>query len=524
LFALLEVVAALSANANIDWSFDQPYFVEDYDVKCKDHALILSDGIYHLFYIQSFPYAGPGGSDLEQWFGHATSPDLRSWTRRDSILPVVPGSWEGGYIWAPCVIENPQGSGWYLFYTGVEDAPDRRQRTGVAFSEDLYNWTRRPENPIYEPDSWTDWSNPVYGEATCRDPELFRIPGYPGFHMVNSVRTSEGHGAWALAYSLDLINWTQQDTLFYHESANVLESPTIYEDANGRKHFFFTEFNYPEGTFHMSSDRYLGGWNKDNATVFDSGFAPEVSVLGDRIIFSRFGVDFPALGDRYYIEFDDLDSVATDPPTKIELEGLQDYWHVRFGDAFDWQPTFGDNPPNRLKPSCNLEGNSYLSTAERYPYPGSGQAIGGYRGPQPTGLLESDPFVVQSDRISLLVGGGDLPSLCFVALVRVSDGRLWFLETGLDQWGMDRRIWDSSSLVGEQVFIAIADLADIYHGLMGWISVDSIREYAFTGSDEVTPSTPLSQDLFLPQMVMDAGFDYPATRPSSFSKLRKLFR
>lgn len=521
--ALLAIWIFAPAGADIDWHFDQPYFVEDYDVKCKDHALIYNEGLYHLYYIQSYPYLGPGGTDLEQWLGHATSEDLRAWTRHDSILPAQPGTWEDGYIWAPCVVENPSGSGWYMLYTGVEDSPDRRQRMGAAFSEDLFEWTRLPENPVYVPDDWSDWADPVYVEATCRDPELFKVPGYSGYHLLNSVRTSLGHGALALAYSEDFVNWTQLDTLFYHTSANVLESASLYVDTTGKRHLFYKEFNYL-GTYHMSSDQYFGGWNKDNADSIDSGYAPEVSVLAGKTIFSRSGVDQPALGDRHYIEFDYLEPMGRDAPNVIEQEGLRDHWHVRFGDAFDWQPTFGDNPPARGRPSAELEGNSYLGTSERYPYPGAGQPIGAYAGPGPTGLLESDHFIIEQSRISVLVAGGNLPELCFVALVRVSDGRIHFLETGQDVWGLDRRIWDTSSLVGEEVFIAIADLADIYDSMYAWFSVDSIREYPFTGDDEVTPSTPLAEDLFLPQIVEDAGFDYPATESTDFSKLRTLFR
>jgi len=522
--ALALLAAASFAGGDILYDFEHPFFVEEGNVKCKDHALVRHDGIYHLFYIQSIPFAGPGGLDLEQWLGHATSPDLRTWTRRDSILPAVPDSWEDGFIWAPFVLENPWGEGWRLFYTGAEDSPDVRQRTGLALSDDLYDWTRAPENPIYEPDDWTDWDEPVHGEAACRDPELFRIPGFEGFHMINSVRTSLGHGAWSLAYSEDFLNWEQQDTLFYHGSANVLESPSLYLDSSGRKHMFYTEFNY-DGSYHMSSDSYLGGWDKTNAVFFDAGEGPELTDFGDRVVFSRFSkVSLPVSGSRYYIRFDEIDPNPADPPQKNPLPGFREHWHSRFGNAADHQPTWGDNPLERYQVGSNMEGSGYLSTVERYGGPAGTGYPGSLRGAAPVGLIESDPFALSRDRVSLRVAGGDLPELCFVALVRVSDGRIWFLETGRNEWGMDLRIWDTTSLVGEEVFLAVADLGSLSHGAWAWISVDTIREYPFTGEDEVTPATPLPGDLFLPQIVEDAGFDYPATEPMTFSKLRKLFR
>ena len=524
LFLLLTFCLVSAAMADINWTFDQPYFVEEYGVKTKDHALLYHEGLYHLFYIQGFEGGTLPGYRLEQWLGHVTSEDLRTWTRQDSILPVVPGTWEEGFIWAPDILENPSGPGWVMFYTGAEYNSEARQRMGVAYSEDLYTWTREPANPVYEPDTWTDWAVPVFDSANCRDPELFQIPGYPGWHLINSVRTSEGNGALALAYSEDFINWTQQDTLFYHGSPNMLESANLYVDTSDRKHMFYTEYNHG-GTSHMSSGNYLGGWNKDNAVNFDAGEGPEVSQLNGKIIFSRYSADYPVDLERYYIEFDYLDAAILDPPDMIKLEGLQDHWHIRFGEAFDYQPTFGDNPIVRGRPSTNMEGNSYLATSEKYMSPHGPGAIGQQTGLAPTGLLESDPFSVQRDRFSMLIGGGNMPEHCFIAMVRVSDGRIMLREMGPDAWEMERRIWDTSTLVGEEVFIAVADLASYSSGSMwGWISVDSIREYPFTGSDEVTPSTPLVEDLYLARIVEDAGFDYPATQTSDFSKLRKLFR
>ena len=104
-FVLLALLAAAPAAGGILYDFDQPFFVEDPGAKCKDHALVFGDDdLYHLFYIQSFPGGPVEYLDQEQWLGHVTSPDLRSWTRRDSILPVIPDSWEEGFIWAPSIV------------------------------------------------------------------------------------------------------------------------------------------------------------------------------------------------------------------------------------------------------------------------------------------------------------------------------------------------------------------------------------------------------------------------------------
>lgn len=101
-------------------------------------------------------------------------------------------------------------------------------------------------------------------------------------------------------------------------------------------------------------------------------------------------------------------------------------WH-RTGDAFDFQPTYGDNSylrgvregrqgSGRLRAqakSSGLEGYYYIGTYEKRPgdplnyrsahplYP-----EGSIQGDEPRGTLSSDVFIVRGDKISFLVGGG----------------------------------------------------------------------------------------------------------------------
>ncbi len=94
-FAILLLLLLTSpALPGIQYTFEQPFFVEEPPDICKDHALIKHEGTYHVFYIHSLP--PPEGWQLrdEFWLGHLTSPDLSNWTRQDSILPTseVPNS------------------------------------------------------------------------------------------------------------------------------------------------------------------------------------------------------------------------------------------------------------------------------------------------------------------------------------------------------------------------------------------------------------------------------------------------
>jgi hypothetical protein len=90
-----------------------------------------------------------------------------------------------------------------------------------------------------------------------------------------------------------------------------------------------------------------------------------------------------------------------------------------------------------------------------------------------TGILESRHFIVTGQRMDLLVGGGNYPSTCYVALVDPSDSTIIYSETGLDDDLMTPRHWDLIPYQGRECVIRIVDLetADFGH-----INVDEIVE------------------------------------------------
>jgi hypothetical protein len=78
--------------------------------------------------------------------------------------------------------------------------------------------------------------------------------------------------------------------------------------------------------------------------------------------------------------------------------------------------------------------------------------------------------------MSLLVGGGEYPDSCWVALHLADDGSKLFRETGRGVELMDRRVWDLEPYMGRRVYIEIVDDCA---STMGHINVDSIRESPF---------------------------------------------
>ncbi len=88
------------------------------------------------------------------------------------------------------------------------------------------------------------------------------------------------------------------------------------------------------------------------------------------------------------------------------------------------------------------------------------------------GEIQSKPFIIKRNFLSLLVGGGNNPDNLYVALVRHKDGYIFKKETGADSEQMTRKYWELSDYINETCFIKIVDNAK---GGWGHINVDDIR-------------------------------------------------
>ena len=508
LLPLLLLPAGAGAFVRLD--FEQPYFVEEIGAQCKDHAVVEHEGLYHVFYIHSFPPEQGGYLRSEKWFGHLTTTDFKHWTRHDSILSVAvpdPAAWEECAVWAPEVITSHGGESWQLFYTGVNESV--AQQTGSAISTDLFTWNRSVLNPLYCPGGWALWDWDIW--SNCRDPELYFEESEELWYLLNTTTTADTLGAIGYATSVNLTRWVDQGPLFVNDTDRVLESCQLVK-REGNYHLFFTEEELT-GISHLISPTLLGGWDKETLTYVDYAHAAEVTPLdGDSLdLFSRHSAMSSVDGSVYYLVFDRIRFDTVDNVPVVEpMGGLSESWAVVFGDAFEKQPTWGDNPKERGDGSSNMEGNSYLATMEEFPHPNYFYP-GRVQGNAPTGLLRSLTFTVTGDRMRLLVGGGDKPGLCFVGLACAGDGRLLFWETGDDSYAMREALWDLSTLVGQAVYVVVADLST---DTWGHISVDGVEEYLKSGEDPLPPAAPLADGPLLVDVLVAAGYGTTGAEPA----------
>jgi hypothetical protein len=150
---------------------------------------------------------------------------------------------------------------------------------------------------------------------------------------------------------------------------------------------------------------------------------------------------------------------------------------ARTGNAFDHQPTLGDNPKARNRESSNHQGKWWIGGYERYQGK-PGQNPGDVQGDEPTGTLTSTPFLIRGDRISFLIGGGNHPwvepngegSTCVNLIIR---GKLVRTATGNNYETMRRYVWDVSHFKGEMASI---QLVDKHKGHWGHINFDDVRQ------------------------------------------------
>lgn len=150
---------------------------------------------------------------------------------------------------------------------------------------------------------------------------------------------------------------------------------------------------------------------------------------------------------------------------------------TKTGDAFDNQPTLGDNPKARNRESSRHQGQWWIGGYEKYRGKPD-QKPGDIQGDQPTGTLTSEPFVIQGDLITFLVGAGNHPwvepdgngSTCVNLII---DGKVVRTATGNNSETMARWTWDVSKFKGKT---AVIQLVDKNTGGWGHINFDDVRQ------------------------------------------------
>jgi hypothetical protein len=454
LIGCLLLLPAQSAVGLVHFDFEHMLFTEP-PQPILDHCVVEENGVYHLFYLRGNPAVN---------IGHATTTDFIRW---QTLPPVMnPGTWDNHALWAPHIIREPTSNWWFMYYTGVNNFIS--QQSGVAFSQNLDNWFKWP-NPIYRPDTqWAEWT--PTGFAHGRDPHILFHNGY--YYMFVTAKTNTNRGAVACARSTNLIDWEDIGPVFVNTSWHVLESVFVLQHE-GRWHMFFTEETVG-GATNISSDSLLSGWEASPKRIVDLGHAPQITNTHLGEMYSRHTVFNDGKGNfQYVIRFTPMVWLGQIPAVPKPLP-LQGRWIFTSGDALYYQPTWGHNAAvrNDNYPKTWV-GDGWINTYEYYTGPIGFGGPGAIQGDSRIGTIRSQAFTITGNSMSLLVGGGNYPAECYVALVDSLTGTQLFSETGNNTNELSLRRWDLRPFANQRVYVEIADLSV---GAFGHICVDEIVE------------------------------------------------
>lgn len=151
----------------------------------------------------------------------------------------------------------------------------------------------------------------------------------------------------------------------------------------------------------------------------------------------------------------------------FETGNLQGW--TKTGNAFNFQPTYGDNPTARRRGQASRhQGQYWIGTYEKRP--NASQRAGQTQGDGPKGTLTSLPFRISQSGMNFLVGGG-----CDANTVRVElivNGSVVRKATGRCNETMSRVRWSVSEFIGSTAQVRVVDQSS---GGWGHINFDDLN-------------------------------------------------
>jgi hypothetical protein len=232
----------------------------------NDHCFIRDgSGTWHLFGITDTEPPHSGG---EQTFAHATAPTLNGpWTRQPDAL-TASAAYGETYLWAPHVVQS--GGVYYMFYAGG-GSDSTNTAINLATSTDLFNWTRRPQGPLFRDGN------------LARDPMVVRVGTQWVMYYTATDPVSGGTNLVAYRTSSDLVNWSSRYVAFAGPATSGMgpttESPFVVP-YNGAWYLFtgprgtVDAANNPGATVYRSTDPFH--FNETDRVGHLRAHAPEI--------------------------------------------------------------------------------------------------------------------------------------------------------------------------------------------------------------------------------------------------------
>lgn len=248
-----------------------------------DSWYVRDGDLWHAFFLQADKSLGdPELRHRNATYGHATSPDLRSWTHKGTVFqPAAEPAWDDCTTWTGSVVRGEDGR-WHLFYTGSSRSEDGlKQRIGHATSDDLHAWTRVGDGLVLDlsGSDYEEYTPGHWHDRAMRDPWVLRDPDGPGWLMYFTARVPDraepnAGGAIGFATSPNLYDWTLEPPVYSGGAFGQMEVPQVF-NAEGRWYCLFCTApehysaryaaEYPgtlaRGTHYLVAEHPRGPWS-----------------------------------------------------------------------------------------------------------------------------------------------------------------------------------------------------------------------------------------------------------------------
>jgi beta-fructofuranosidase len=248
------------------------FYTQDQWFFCKDEYIFF----YHLLMPLE---AGDAGRWGRETIGVSRSRDLRSWEYLGIALAPSQeqSAWDSKNLATGSIVEH--GGRYWMFYCGGSLDKNSIPGIGLAVSDDLVNWERYSDVPVYRMDSrWYSEAPQADEEFAAADPYVFFHDEDNCFYMLITAVTKNGvpgqRGCVALARSVNLIDWEAMPPLIKTQYGSRPEVPQVWMHG-GRWYLMFSmhggirtqQFNneYPEvaqsAAYVLTADSFHGPYN-----------------------------------------------------------------------------------------------------------------------------------------------------------------------------------------------------------------------------------------------------------------------
>ncbi|HLP23711.1 MAG TPA: glycosyl hydrolase family 32 [Microbacteriaceae bacterium] len=160
--------------------------------------------------------------------GHSTSTDGITWTHVGEALgPSEGDGFDSQATWTGSIVRH--NGQWHMFFTGINrENLTTVQAIGHATSPDLMTWTRTSAAPVVRADAqYALLGNDHDGAEHFRDPWVFHHEG--AWHMLMTASDHDGWGTIGHATSPDLGEWTLHAPLVQNSQLRQMEVVEVLE-------------------------------------------------------------------------------------------------------------------------------------------------------------------------------------------------------------------------------------------------------------------------------------------------------